>query len=119
MPNRYTISGRTMGEGAVVIPNINPQNWQIPEQVAMALGVPVRQVSVCIDLLDSGATIPFIARYRKEATGSLDDAVIFSLAGHLDRVRKLEERRSVILTKISESGNLSSDLAEKIQTAGT
>ena len=65
--------------GAVsVIPQSTHQNWRIHELVGAALGIPVRQVSACIDLLDSGATIPFIARYRKEVTGSLDDAVIFS-----------------------------------------
>ena len=108
-----------MEEGSVVVPNIARQNWRIPEQVSMALGVPVRQVSVCIDLLDNGSTIPFIARYRKEATGSLDDAVIFSLAGHLDRIRRLEERRSVILTKICELGHLTSALEKNIMAAGT
>ena len=75
-----------MGEGAVSTSDLSHHKYHIPQQVAMALGLPIRQVSVCIDFLDSGATIPFIARYRKEATGALDDAEIFLLAGHLDRV---------------------------------
>lgn len=108
-----------MGDGVVVEPQSNGQILRIYTQVATALGIPVRQASVCIDLLDNGATIPFIARYRKEATGSLDDAVIFSLAGHLDRIRKLEERRDFIQIKVSEFGHLTPDLAGRIRAAGT
>ena len=108
-----------MGEGTVVVPQTNLQSLRIHELVARVLGIPVRQASVCIDLLDSGATVPFIARYRKEATGSLDDAVIFSLSGHLDRIRRLEERRDIILTRISESGHLTPELSGMLQAAGT
>ena len=107
-----------MGEIKSVSGTVHP-NWRVPEQVGAALGIPVRQALVCIDLLDGGASIPFIARYRKEATGSLDDAVIFSLAVHLDRIRKLEERRDFITSKISELGHLTPDLTSTIQSAGT
>ncbi|MDD1730400.1 MAG: RNA-binding transcriptional accessory protein [Methanospirillum sp.] len=107
-----------MGEVSAISQSLF-QNLKINKLVGAALGIPLRQASACIDLLDSGASIPFIARYRKEATGSLDDAVIFSLAGHLDRIRKLEVRRDYILTKISESGNLTSDLQYHIEQAGT
>ncbi len=98
---------------------VEGSNWRIPELVGAALGIPVRQASVCIDLLDSGASIPFIARYRKEATGSLDDAVIFSLAVHLDRIRKLEERRDYIITKVTESSQLTPELRLSLQNAET
>ncbi len=107
-----------MGEVSELSQSVH-HTWRIQELVGAALGIPVRQAAACIDLLDSGATIPFIARYRKEATGSLDDAVIFSLATHLERIRRLEERRDVILTKISESGHLTPDLKQNILQAGT
>jgi len=108
-----------MGDGTVIVQQSGDQALRIHSLVAAALGIPVRNASVCIDLLDSGASVPFIARYRKEATGSLDDAVIFSLASHLDRIRKMEERRDFIFQKISESGHLTPDLATRIQTAAT
>lgn len=92
---------------------------RIPQQVGAALGIAAHQASVCIDLLDSGATVPFIARYRKEATGSLDDALIYSLVTHLTRIRKLEERRDYVYTKISEIGRLTPDLRQKIGQAAT
>nr|WP_319539892.1 Tex family protein [uncultured Methanospirillum sp.] len=107
-----------MGEVSELSQSVH-HTWRIQELVGAALGIPVRQATACIDLLDSGATIPFIARYRKEATGSLDDAVIFSLSTHLERIRRLEERRDVILTKISEAGHLSPDLRQNILQAGT
>lgn len=112
------LSGRKMGEVSVILQSAHDQR-RIHELVGETLGIPVRQASACIDLLDSGATIPFIARYRKEATGSLDDAVISSLACHLDRIRKLEERRAFILTKITESGDLTPEFLVKIQRAAT
>lgn len=112
------LSGRKMGEVGEISQSVH-HTWRIHELVGAALGIPVRQAAACIDLLDSGATVPFIARYRKEATGSLDDGMIFSLATHLERIRKLEERRDVILTKISELGRLTHDLKEKILGAGT
>ncbi|PWR70200.1 Tex family protein [Methanospirillum lacunae] len=107
-----------MGEVGEISQSVH-HTWRIHELVGAALGIPVRQAAACIDLLDSGATVPFIARYRKEATGSLDDGMIFSLATHLERIRKLEERRDVILTKISELGRLTPDLKQNILEAGT
>lgn len=101
------------------MPATSNQTWRIYQQVAAASGIPVRQASVCIDLLDGGATIPFIARYRKEVTGSLDDAALFSLAGHLERVRRLEERRDAIVTALAQSGHLTPGLAEQIAAAST
>lgn len=108
-----------MGDGTVIAQQGGDQALRIHSRVAAALKIPLRNASVCIDLLDSGASVPFIARYRKEATGSLDDAVIFSLASHLERIRKLEERRDTILQKISDSGHLTPILTAQIQAAAT
>jgi uncharacterized protein len=66
-------------------------------RIADELGVPERQVSAAVGLLDGGATVPFVARYRKEATGGLDDAQLRTLQERLSYLRALEERRTAIL----------------------
>ncbi|HWQ67581.1 MAG TPA: Tex family protein [Methanospirillum sp.] len=108
-----------MSELADVLGTSTVQTVRISEQIASMLHIPVHRAAVCIDLLDGGATVPFIARYRKEATGSLDDAVIFSLAGHLERIRRVEERRLFITSRIQEAGHLTADLAVQITAATT
>ncbi|MGH3549976.1 MAG: Tex family protein [Pseudonocardiaceae bacterium] len=84
------------------------------QRIADELGVPGRQVSAAVGLLDGGATVPFVARYRKEATGGLDDAQLRTLQERLDYLRELEERRSAILNSIREQGKLDDALEAKI-----
>ncbi len=82
-------------------------------------GVQTWQVKAAIELLDSGSTVPFIARYRKEATGTLDDAQLRQLEERLRYLRELAERRATILKAIEEAGKLSTELEAAINAAGT
>ncbi len=77
------------------------------------------QVSAAISLLDEGATVPFISRYRKEVTGGLDDTQLRKLEERLKYLRELEERRATILNSIDEQGKLSEDLSKAIHAAET
>ena len=77
----------------------------------------VRQVSAAVELLDGGATVPFIARYRKEATGTLDDAQLRTLEERLRYLRELDERRDAILTEIGGQGKLTDELERQIRAA--
>jgi uncharacterized protein len=89
----------------------------IDQQIARELGVREAQVSAAVELLDGGATVPFIARYRKEATGALDDAQLRTLDERLRYLRELEERRTVILNSIREQGKLDDALEAAIRAA--
>ena len=82
-------------------------------------GVQTWQVKAAIELLDSGSTVPFIARYRKEATGTLDDAQLRQLEERLRYLRELAERRATILKAIEEAGKLTAELEAAINAAGT
>ncbi|MGQ0719693.1 MAG: Tex family protein [Pseudonocardiales bacterium] len=84
------------------------------QRIADELGVPERQVGAAVDLLDGGATVPFVARYRKEATGGLDDAQLRTLQERLQYLRELEERRTAILNSIREQGKLDDALEARI-----
>jgi uncharacterized protein len=84
------------------------------QRIADELGVPGWQVGAAVGLLDGGATVPFVARYRKEATGGLDDAQLRTLQERLDYLRELEERRTAILNSIREQGKLDDALEAKI-----
>src|SRR5215831_1835830 len=86
-------------------------------RVAEELGVRAQQVAAAISLLDGGATVPFVARYRKEATGALDDAQLRTLAERLTYLRELEERRAAIIDSISQQGKLDAALKQAIDTA--
>ncbi len=86
----------------------------LSERIAEELGVPQWQVGAAVGLLDGGATVPFVARYRKEATGGLDDAQLRTLQERLDYLRELEERRTAILNSIREQGKLDDALEAKI-----
>jgi protein Tex len=88
-------------------------------RIAAELGVRDGRVSAAVQLLDGGATVPFIARYRKEATGALDDAQLRTLEERLRYLRELEERRAAILASISEQGKLTDELAARINGADT
>lgn len=87
----------------------------IIEKIAAELGATARQIEAAVNLLDEGATVPFIARYRKEITQGLDDIQLRKLEQRLGYLRELESRRSVILKSISEQGKLSDELAATIK----
>ena len=87
---------------------------KIVQRIATELAVQPRQVAATVELLDGGATVPFIARYRKEVTGDLDDTQLRTLEERLIYLRELEERRASILQNIYEQGKLSDALAEAI-----
>jgi len=89
------------------------------EQLASQLKVKPSQVTAVINLLDEGNTVPFIARYRKEMTGSLDDEQIRIIADELVRLRTLDERRVAILASIEEQGKLTEELRFAINAAVT
>ncbi|MBI3172994.1 MAG: RNA-binding transcriptional accessory protein [Chloroflexi bacterium] len=89
------------------------------EQIASQLHVKPSQVEAVIKLLDEGNTVPFIARYRKEMTGSLDDEQIRIIADELVRLRTLDERRVSILASIEEQGKLTDELRDSINAAVT
>ncbi len=79
----------------------------------------VRQVEVAVELLDSGSTVPFIARYRKEATGGLDDVQLRELEVRLTYLRELEDRRAAVIKSIEEQGKLTAELRTVIEAAPT
>ncbi|VDC30654.1 Tex family protein [Pseudogemmobacter humi] len=92
---------------------------RIPEIIAAEIGAAPRQVVAAVELLDGGATVPFVARYRKEVTGGLDDTQLRKLEERLGYLRELEARRAAILTEITGQGKLTDDLARAIAGAGT
>jgi len=91
----------------------------ITQTLARELAVQERQIEAAVALLDSGATVPFISRYRKEATDGLDDTQLRLLEERLGYLRELEERREVILTSIREQDQLTPELEAAILTADT
>ncbi|QKW10223.1 RNA-binding transcriptional accessory protein [Streptomyces sp. NA04227] len=91
----------------------------IEGRIAEELGVRERQVKAAVELLDGGSTVPFIARYRKEATEMLDDAQLRTLEERLRYLRELEERRSAILESVREQGKLTEELEARIRAAET
>ncbi|GGC46767.1 Tex family protein [Chelatococcus reniformis] len=91
----------------------------IGQRIAHELGVAERQVAAAIELLDGGATVPFIARYRKEATGTLDDTQLRTLEERLRYLREMDERRKAILDSIIAQGKLDAALKKEIEAAET
>ena len=89
----------------------------INRQIAEELGVREQQVEATVTLLDGGATVPFVARYRKEATGGLDDAQLRTLEERLNYLRELEERRKAVLESVREQGKLDAALEAAILAA--
>ena len=92
---------------------------KIHQQIAQELGVRDQQVEAAVTLLDGGATVPFIARYRKELTGALDDTQLRTLEERLTYLRELEERRTAVLDSIREQGKLDAALEAAILAADT
>ena len=91
----------------------------INSRIAEELGVRPQQVEAAVSLLDEGSTVPFIARYRKEVTGSLDDTQLRHLEERLRYLRELDDRRASILSSIEEQGKLTPELAREIKLADT
>ncbi len=91
----------------------------IEQRLAAIVGARPQQVIAAVELLDEGATVPFIARYRKEATGGLDDTQLRALEEQLAYLRELEERRGAVLASVEEQGKLSAELREAIENAET
>ncbi len=89
----------------------------INQKIATELGIREQQVEATVALLDGGATVPFVARYRKEITGSLDDAQLRTLEERLTYLRELEERRAAILRSVREQGKLDAALEALILAA--
>lgn len=90
---------------------------RIIAQLAQELGAAQSQIKAAVDLMDEGSTVPFIARYRKEATGGLDDSVLRDLQERLVYLRELEDRRSTILESIESQGKLNPELKAAIENA--
>lgn len=94
-----------------------PAQQRILQALEQELAKPARQLAAAIALMDEGATVPFIARYRKEATGGLDDTVLRELEVRLAYLRELEERRAMVIDSIRGQGKLTPELEVLLQTA--
>ncbi|OIQ99677.1 hypothetical protein GALL_182560 [mine drainage metagenome] len=91
----------------------------LEQRIAVEIGARREQVAAAVALLDEGATVPFISRYRKEATGGLDDTQMRALEERLSYLRELEERRAAVIGSISEQGKLTAELEAEIGAAET
>lgn len=91
----------------------------INKSLAKELSVQLWQVEAAVKLIDEGNTIPFIARYRKEATGTLNDEVLRKLYERLNYLRNLEEKKAQVIAAIEEQGKLTAELKKQIQAAET
>lgn len=91
----------------------------ISQRIAEELSVKTAQVQAAVELLDEGATVPFISRYRKEVTGGLDDSQMRTLEDRLRYLRELEDRRGAILKSIAEQDKLTPELSAEINAADT
>jgi len=89
------------------------------QNIAADLTLKPTQVQAAIELLDGGATVPFIARYRKEATGTLDEDQLRNIQSLLEKSRTLEERRTAVIASVDEQGKMSPELLEKLTAAAT
>lgn len=85
--------------------------------IAKELNIMAKQVTATVSLLDDGATVPFLARYRKEVTGGLDEVVITSIRDRVAQLRELDKRREVILASLEEQGKLTDELHAQVQAA--
>ncbi|HCF95222.1 MAG TPA: RNA-binding transcriptional accessory protein, partial [Verrucomicrobia bacterium] len=91
----------------------------IEQRIADELAAKKEQVLAAVEMMDGGATVPFIARYRKEATGGLTDTQLRALEERLSYLRELEERRATILKTIQEQNQLTPELEQSILSAET
>ena len=88
-------------------------------KIARELSLPAKSVSAAVELLDGGGSVPFIARYRKEATGSLDEVQITAVRDRIHQLRELDKRRDAVLKSLIEQKKLTDALKEKVMAAGT
>lgn len=93
------------------------ENYELT--ISSELKIRPNQVQAVIELIDGGATIPFISRYRKEATGSLDEVAVTAIRDRLNQLRELDKRRAAVLTSIQQQGKLTDELKQKIIDAKT
>ncbi|WP_245828041.1 Tex family protein [Sinomonas mesophila] len=101
------------------LPSAEETAAAIARTIAGELGVQAWQVRAAVELLDGGATVPFVARYRKEATGTLDDAQLRELEERLRYLRELEDRRRAVLSSVAEQGALTPALHDSLLAAAT
>src|SRR5512143_3881804 len=87
--------------------------------IAQELSISEKQVLACATLLDEGGTVPFISRYRKEATGLLDEVAVTAIRDRLVQLRELDKRKESILKSLEETGKLTDELKERVLTAET
>ena len=87
--------------------------------ISAALGISERQISQTLGLLEDGATIPFISRYRKEATGGLDEVQIEAIQTQYEKLSETAKRKETILNTIQEQGKLTAELQKRIEETGT
>src|SRR5262245_13169534 len=97
------------------MPELKALPTHILIHIAKLLNVPLKGLTAVIEMLDEGATVPFIARYRKEATGNLDEVQIRDIQEKLEYFRELEDRRATVLASIEEQGKLTPELKAKIE----
>ncbi|HJK76945.1 MAG TPA: hypothetical protein O0X03_04930, partial [Methanocorpusculum sp.] len=102
-----------------MILSTGPGSTRLCRKVADALSLPEESVAAVASLFGNGATVPFIARYRKEATGSLDEVAIASVRDALIRIKQVDDRRSSILASLRERKVLTADLQNKLLSADT
>src|SRR5258708_7709777 len=88
-------------------------------KIALELNIAEKQVSTTAGLLDEGATVPFISRYRKEMTGSLDEVQVAAIRDRVQQLRELDKRREAILKSLTEMGKLTPELEKQINEAET
>ncbi|MCB0089778.1 MAG: RNA-binding transcriptional accessory protein, partial [Caldilineaceae bacterium] len=89
------------------------------QKIAKELNIPERQVTATAELLDAGNTLPFVARYRKEVTGGLDEEQIRTIQSQLELLRSLDERRTAIIASIEEQGKMTPELLATLNAAET
>ena len=99
--------------------HVTPREEHITEEVASRTGLPLRGVRAVISMLDEGATVPFISRYRKERTGSLDEVAVRNVESMLKTVRDLFARRDFIRSAITEAGGMTPQLDQKLESASS
>src|ERR1700758_5632019 len=99
------------------MPELKSLSPEILLYIAHLLNVPMKGLVATLELLDEGGTVPFIARYRKEATGNLDEVAIGGIQEKVAYFRELEDRRETVLNSINEQGKLTPELKAKIDAA--
>src|SRR5215468_12500972 len=104
-------------DASELMPELKALPTHILLHLAKLLNVPLKGMHAVIELLDEGATVPFIARYRKEVTGNLDEVQIRDIQEKLEYFRELEDRKETVLESIESQGKLTPDLKARIEAA--